>query len=498
MQRNISRRDFGKRLAGGAALLALQPAWTYPAAAQSLRNDLKDLSGELSFDEAALQTASDDFGHVVHKKPMAMLRPRDAQDIAKLVQFANRQGLKVAMRGQGHSFFGQTQVAGGVVVDSSSLNAIRIVRSGTGVIAEIGAGSKWHPVLMAANAQKLTVPVTTDTFLSVGGTISTGGFGVTTYNLGLQVDHVQELEAVTGDGQIVTCSDERNSDLFNAMLGGLGQCGIITRVMMRLMDAPTNVLFIKMDYDDFQSASADLALLAKDGRFHHLDGRGASRPTGGVGYYIEGANLSPALLDVSRRGNAEIDKGFLQRRRAQRAHFLATEILLVGHDCGGLFRELESRGQLRLVGIVWCVIEGTAFDVVSHAAGRSAGAAAVQVMEPSILGKQREIRRRALEVVIVHFYEQHIRGRVHQPHHDFGDDAALTEAPEQGVEEIAVTLIGACHDLPVAGHHLKLLHVINLKTKVVGRYAKSAGADRSADRQKRIGDHRYRQFLGVR
>ena len=55
--------------------------------------------------------------------------------------------------------------------------------------------------------QKLTVPVIADTFLSVGGTISTGGFGVTTYNLGLQVDHVQELEVVTGDGQILTCSD---------------------------------------------------------------------------------------------------------------------------------------------------------------------------------------------------------------------------------------------------------------------------------------------------
>ena len=141
---------------------------------------------------------------------------------------------------------------------------------------------------MAANAQKLTVPVIADTFLSVGGTISTGGFGVTTYNLGLQVDHVQELEVVTGDGQIVSCSDERNSDLFNAMLGGLGQCGIITKIVMRLMAAPTNVLFIKMDYDDFQSASADLALLAKDGRFHHLDGRGAGRPAGGVGYYVEG------------------------------------------------------------------------------------------------------------------------------------------------------------------------------------------------------------------
>jgi FAD/FMN-containing dehydrogenase len=132
------------------------------------------------------------------------------------------------------------------------------------------------------------VPVIADTFLSVGGTISTGGFGVTTYNLGLQVDHVQELEVVTGEGQMVTCSDERNSDLFNAMLGGLGQCGIITKVVMRLTAAPTNVLFIRMDYDDFQTASDDLALLAKDGRFHHLDGRGAGRPGGGVGYYVEG------------------------------------------------------------------------------------------------------------------------------------------------------------------------------------------------------------------
>jgi cytokinin dehydrogenase len=297
MQRSISRRDFGKRLAGGAALLALQPAWHYPAAGQSLRNDLKDISGELSFDDAVLQAAADDFGRVVHKKPVAVLRPNGAQDIAKLVQFANRQGIKIAMRGHGHSFFGQTQVADGVVIDSSSLNAVRIVKSGAAGTAEIGAGSKWHPVLMAANGQKLTVPVITDTFLSVGGTISTGGFGVTTYNLGFQVDHVQELEVVTGDGQIVTCSDERNSDLFNAMLGGLGQCGIITKVVIRLMDAPTNVLFIKMDYDDFQSASADLALLAKDGRFNHLDGRGAGRPGGGVGYYVEGGAFYDAPND---------------------------------------------------------------------------------------------------------------------------------------------------------------------------------------------------------
>jgi cytokinin dehydrogenase len=107
MQRNISRRDFGKRLAGGAALLALQPAWNYLAAAQSLRNDLKDLSGELSFDEAVLQTAADDFGHVVHKNPIAMLWPGNAQDIAKLVQFANARGLRSRCAARGIRFSGR-------------------------------------------------------------------------------------------------------------------------------------------------------------------------------------------------------------------------------------------------------------------------------------------------------------------------------------------------------------------------------------------------------
>jgi cytokinin dehydrogenase len=289
MERIISRREFVKRLAGGAALLALQPSCSSLAPSlppgQLLRNDLTNLDGTLLFEDAALQAAANDFGRIVHRLPIAVLKPSSTQDIVKLVQFANRRGVKVAMRGQAHSFFGQTQAEGGVVIDSSSLNSVRIINSGA---VEVGAGAKWSAVLDAANAQKRTLPVIADIFLSVGGTISTGGFAVTSYSEGFQVDRVLELQVVTGDGQLVTCSDERNSDLFNIMLGGLGQCGIIVKVVMELVAAPTHVLFFKLNYDDFQTASADLALLAQDGRFNHLDGRGAAKPGGGIGYYVEG------------------------------------------------------------------------------------------------------------------------------------------------------------------------------------------------------------------
>jgi cytokinin dehydrogenase len=40
---------------------------------------------------------------------------------------------------------------------------------------------------------------------------------------------------------VMTCSEERNSDLFHAVLGGLGQFGIITRARIALQPAPQRV-----------------------------------------------------------------------------------------------------------------------------------------------------------------------------------------------------------------------------------------------------------------
>src|SRR5262245_3444822 len=295
MDRRISRRELGKRLAkvaSGAALLALQPSCTSTQRSlptgQLLRNDLKGLSGTLLFDDAARQAAADDFGHIVHHLPTAVLKPGSIQDIVKLVQFANRHGVKVSMRGQGHAMFGQTQVDAGVVIDSSNLNSVRVINSGRQRAVEAGPGALWGSVVNAAYVNKLTPPVNVEgAYLSVGGTISTGGFGGTSAREGFQVDHVLELQVVTGDGQLVTCSDERNSDLFNAALAGMGQCGIIVNVVLALVPAPTHVLFFILNCVDLQTAAADLAFLVNDRRFNHLEGRTDARPGGGFTYQLE-------------------------------------------------------------------------------------------------------------------------------------------------------------------------------------------------------------------
>lgn len=46
---------------------------------------------------------------------------------------------------------------------------------------------------------------------------------------------------VVGKGEVVTCSGNRNADLFYGVLGGLGQFGIITRARISLEPAPMMV-----------------------------------------------------------------------------------------------------------------------------------------------------------------------------------------------------------------------------------------------------------------
>ena len=96
--------------------------------------------------------------------------------------------------------FGQTQVDAGMVIDSSNLNSVRVINSGGHPAIEAGPGALWGRSVDAAYAHKLTPPVNVLCFLSVGGTISTGGFGGTTWREGFQVDHVLELQVVTGHG----------------------------------------------------------------------------------------------------------------------------------------------------------------------------------------------------------------------------------------------------------------------------------------------------------
>jgi FAD/FMN-containing dehydrogenase len=258
--------------------------------------------GELRTDERTLAEAADDFGHIVHARPAAVLAAGSARDVAQVVRSAAEQATPVVARGMGHSSFGQCQVAGGIVVDLRGLADVGPV---TGSTITVEAGASWRSVLTATLRHGLTPPVLTDYLgLSVGGTLSVGGIGGTSHRYGLHTDTVERLEVVTDDGRHHTCSPDHEPELFHAVLGGLGRHGIITAATLRLVPAPTTVLRYQRFLPSVTALTSGQRDLLRAGRVDFLQGQVLPGETGWQ-YLLEVATYDERPLPLP---DAEVER----------------------------------------------------------------------------------------------------------------------------------------------------------------------------------------------
>ncbi|MEU3271535.1 FAD-binding protein [Saccharomonospora sp. NPDC006951] len=252
------------------------------------RSDLPALEGDILEGEASLAAAARDWGHIVQARPRLVVRPSSAADVSAVLEFAGSKGVPVAVRGAGHSPFGQAQSDGGIVLDMSGMST---VHDGTGNELRVDAGARWQQVLSASLPRGLTPPVLTDYLeLSVGGTLAVGGIGGATHRYGAQTDTVTELEVVTGGGELKRCSAENDSDLFDAVRAGLGHCGVITRATLRLRPARQRARKWKLTYDSLDDYLTDQRTAVGESRFDHLEGRLVLDDSGEWRYILEGTS----------------------------------------------------------------------------------------------------------------------------------------------------------------------------------------------------------------
>ncbi|WOL05867.1 cytokinin dehydrogenase 3-like [Canna indica] len=225
--------------------------------------------GPLSFLQST-STASMDFGRIHFHSPSAVLRPQSSADISLLLTFLSSSSFNkvtVAARGAGHSIHGQAQALDGIVIEMDALPSnIQIHRKGedeTAVsYADVNGGELWIALLEESLKHGLAPRSWTDyLYLSIGGTLSIGGISGQTFKYGPQISNVLQMDVVTGKGELVTCSPTKSSELFYAVLGGLGQFGIITRARILLQDAPQKVKWVRAFYDDFHTFTKDQELL---------------------------------------------------------------------------------------------------------------------------------------------------------------------------------------------------------------------------------------------
>ena len=154
------------------------------------------------------------------RRPGAVIRCMDSADVMAAVAAARDGGFDLAIRGGGHSVPGFGTLDGGLVIDLSKMNGVRVdpVRK----IARVGGGATWGDVDHATYPFGLAAPGGIISTTGVGGLTLGGGIGYLTRGVGLSIDNLLAADVVLADGRQVTASDYQNEDLFWALRGGGG------------------------------------------------------------------------------------------------------------------------------------------------------------------------------------------------------------------------------------------------------------------------------------
>jgi hypothetical protein len=144
------------------------------------------------------------------------------------------------------------------VIDLSQLDLVRPESDGR---LKIGVGIVNQQIFDALAPLQAGLPHGRCPNTGVGGFVLGGGFGFTSRTMGMLSDTLRETEIITASGDILTCSESQNADLFWACRGGAGgSFGINTSYTLQTVPLPKTVSVYKITWP-YSDASEALPAL---------------------------------------------------------------------------------------------------------------------------------------------------------------------------------------------------------------------------------------------
>jgi FAD/FMN-containing dehydrogenase len=207
----------------------------------------------LSTEDHAYEQARKIWNGMFDKRPAIIARCIGTSDVIKAVKFARANDLEISVKGGGHNSAGTAVCDGGLMIDLSLMR--RVTVNPDRQTARVDGGCLLGDVDAETQLYGLAVSAGIVSHTGVGGLALGGGFGWISRKYGLSVDNFLSAEVVTAGGQLVTASENENSDLFWGIRGGGGNFGIVTSFEFKCADIGQEVYsgLIVKDFDDAKS-----------------------------------------------------------------------------------------------------------------------------------------------------------------------------------------------------------------------------------------------------
>ena len=206
-------------------------------------------------------------GLKISSLPDAVIRIKGAEQVATVLKIANQYCIPITTRGAGSSLTGgATPIQGGWVLDLSQLNHFEIDEENQ--LARCGPGVVVADLQTAAAELNLFYPPdpSSKKFCSLGGNVACNAGGLRCVKYGVTRDYILSLSGYLANGEYVrwgraTRKFATGYNLRDLWVGSEGTLGVVTEIMVRLIDLPqTTRTFLGVFESDALALSSPHAL----------------------------------------------------------------------------------------------------------------------------------------------------------------------------------------------------------------------------------------------
>nr|ADI87750.1 FAD linked oxidase domain protein [uncultured Nitrospirae bacterium MY3-11A] len=204
--------------------------------------------------------------------PAAVVWPTTAADISKLMQFAYQNDIKVIPRGAGTGLTGGSVAANdSIILSFEKMNRIiEVDMRNLNVVVEPGViNGDLQRALKDQGYFYPPDPASLNT-CTIGGNVAENAGGPRALKYGVTRDYVMQLEAVLPDGRVIRTGVQTKKsvvgyDLTRLLVGSEGTLAIITKIRLKVLPLPENVITLLAAFNSLEHAGKSVSRIIADG-----------------------------------------------------------------------------------------------------------------------------------------------------------------------------------------------------------------------------------------